>query len=259
MDCRLFLKFRAMIIRQFINRIFLLLLILLSLSCSHSGTADEAATSDNKAEVVVKKRADGTISSVNQVVEGNLVHGIRASYYEDGKTLYSKQSYKYGIKHGPAIWYYMSGNVFKQTNFEDGKRQGLTKVYYKNGNLLAEFESDKGVVLPGLKEYTVEGELITSYPGIEFREIDHLASSQRIDLEISCTKKRSGVNFYVLKDENEVRDRVYLITEQDKALMQFYVRPGQLLNRKVHILAEVPTELGNVLSRTYSYQLSAAN
>jgi hypothetical protein len=248
-----------MIFRQYMNSIFLLLLVLFGFSCSPSGNADEDAAGEDAPELVVKKRADGTISSVNQVVDGNMVHGVRVCYYEDGKTLYSKQSYEYGIKQGPATWYYLDGHVFKQTNFKNGKRQGLTKIYYKNGNLLAEFESDKGIVLPGLKEYTIEGELITSYPGIEFREIDHLASSQRMDLEISCTKRRSGVKFYILQDENKVGDRVYLITEQDKALMQFYVRPGQVLNKKVHILAEVPTELGNVLSRTYSYQLSAAN
>lgn len=234
----------------------LLILVTGNLSCSNLAEKKELDSSDKEPEIIIKRRDDGTISSANQVVDGKLVHGVRATYYGDGKTLYSKQTFDYGVKQGPATWYYYSGQVFKQTSFEDGKRQGLTRIYYKNGNLLAEFESDKGIVLPGLKEYTIDGELITNYPGVEFREIDHLASNQRVDLEISCTKHRSGIIFYVLRDQDIVTDRVYLITEEDKALMQFYVRPGQTLSRKIYILAEIPTELGNVLSRTYSYDLS---
>ncbi len=245
--------------RLYINSVLLLFLILVNISCFRSAEEADNTSSENKPEIVIKKRDDGTISSINQVVDGRIVHGIRTTYYQDGRTIYSKQTFDYGVKQGPATWYYMNGALFKQTNFKDGKRQGLTRVYYKNGNLLAEFESEKGIVRPGLKEYTIDGELITSYPGVEFREIDHLASKNRVDLEISCTKRRSGVKFYILKEENGIMDRVYLITENDRALLQFYVKPGEVLQRKVYILAEMPTELGNLLTKTYSYQLSLAN
>jgi antitoxin component YwqK of YwqJK toxin-antitoxin module len=187
------------------------------------------------------------------------VHGIRATYYGDGKTLYSKQTFNRGRKQGPATWYYKSGQIFKQTNFEEGKRQGLTRVYYKSGKLSAEFKSEHGVVLPGLKEYKKDGTLITSYPDVQFRELDFLASKNRVDLEIYCTKKRSGVKFYILNANNGATDRVYLITKNDSAHMQFYVKSGEVLHREVNILAEIPTELGNVLAKKYSYQLSVSN
>ena len=228
-------------------------------SCSQSSDMKEDAARENKPKTVVKKRDDGTISSVNQVNDNNRVHGVRATYYEDGKTLYSKQTFSHGKKQGPATWYYTNGQVFKQTNFEDGKRNGLTRIYYKDGKLSAEYESEKGNVLPGLKEYNKDGTLVTSYPDIQFREIDLLASNNRVDLKIFCTKKRSGVKFYVLKEENGTTSRVYLITENDSALLQYYVNPGEVLNRKVEILAEIPTELGNTLARKYSYQLSVSN
>jgi hypothetical protein len=80
-----------------------------------------------------------------------------------------------------------------------------------------------------------------------------------VDLQIYCTKKRSGVKFYILNEKNGTTDRVYLITENDSALLQFYVKPGEVLNREVNILAEIPTELGNVLARKYSYQLRISN
>jgi len=238
----------------------LLFLILWGIfSCSQSPNRNEDADSEDAPKTVVKRRDDGTISSVNQVNENNRVHGVRATYYEDGKTLYSKQTFSHGKKQGPATWYYTNGQVFKQTNFEDGKRNGLTRIYYKDGKLSAEYESEKGNVLPGLKEYNKDGTLVTSYPDIQFREIDLLASNNRVDLKIFCTKKRSGVKFYVLKEENGTTSRVYLITENDSALLQYYVNPGEVLNRKVEILAEIPTQLGNVLARKYSYLLSISN
>ncbi len=234
----------------------LLLLLTLSFSCKHSNNSDEVKGSEIKPETVVKRRSDGTISSVNQVNDNNRVHGVRATYYEDGKTLYSKQTFSHGKKQGPATWYYKSGQVFKQTNFEDGKKHGLTRIYYKSGKLSAEFESEYGNVQPGLKEYNEDGTLVTAYPDVQFRELDFLASKNRLDLEIYCTKKRSGVKFFILHEKDGETSRVYLITEHDSALLQYYVNPGDVLNKRVDILAEIPTELGNVLAKKYSYHLS---
>ena len=160
-------------------------------SCNESKLADEGSGADSKAETVIKRREDGTVSSVNQVNANNRVHGIRATYYKDGRTLYSKHTFQHGVKQGPATWYYTNGRVFKQTNFEDGKRHGLTRIYYKDGSLSAEFESENGNVQPGLKEYKKDGSLVTAYPEIQFREINHLASRNRLDLEVSCTKKKN--------------------------------------------------------------------
>jgi len=236
---------------------FLLLLMLsVSFSCKRSNNLEEVIGSESKSETVVKRRSDGTISSVNQVNDNNRVHGVRATYYEDGKTLYSKQTFSHGKKQGPAIWYYKSGQVFKQTNFVAGKRHGLTRVYYKSGKLSAEFESEHGNVQPGLKEYNEEGSLITAYPDVQFRELDFLASKNRLDLVIYCTKKRSGVKFFILHEKDGETSRVYLITEHDSALLQYYLNPGDMLIKRVDILAEIPTELGNVLAKKYSYNLS---
>jgi len=239
-----------------VNPALLLLLLSLSFSCNRSHNNEKVIGSESKPETVIKRRSDGTVSSVNQVNDYNRVHGIRATYYEDGKTLYSKQTFNHGKKQGPATWYYKNGQLFKETNFEDGKRHGTTRIYYKSGKLSAEFESEHGNVLPGLIEYKEDGSLVTSYPDIKFRELDFLTSKNRLDLEIYCTKNRSGVKYFILHEKDGETSRVYLITEDDSALLQYYVNPGEELNKRVEILAEIPTELGNVLARKYSYQLS---
>ena len=237
----------------------LFLAFLVSFSCKRSSGAEDVISSDKDPETIVKRRDDGTISSVNQVDANDRVHGIRATYYGDGKTLYSKQTCSHGKKQGPAMWYYRNGQVFKQTNFEDGKRHGLTRVYHKSGKLSAEYESDHGNVQPGLKEYNEDGTLVTTYPDIQFQELDFLASKNRLDLKIYCTKKRSGVKFFILHEKDGETSRVYLITKNDSTLLQFYLKPGKALDRKVNILAEIPTELGNTLARKYSYQLNVSN
>jgi len=242
-----------------LKAVMLGLMFSLSLSCNRSTKPEEVPDIENIAETIVKRREDGTISSVNQVNEFNRVHGVRATYYEDGKTLYSKQTYDNGKKQGPATWFYIDGKVFKRTNYKEGKRDGLTRIYYKDGSISAEFEAENGNVLPGLKEYSEDGTLLKAYPEIEFKEINLLASKNRLDLEISCTKKRSGVKFFILNEKDGETSRVYLITKEDKALLQFYVRPGEVLDRTVDIMAENPTELGNILARKYSYQLSVSN
>jgi len=242
-----------------VKPVLLLLILSLSFSCKRSQNMEEVIDSESKPETVIKRRSDGTVSSINQVNANNRVHGIRATYYGDGKTVYSKQTFNHGRKQGPATWYYRNGQVYKQTSFKGGKRHGPTRIYYKSGSLSAEFESEYGNVLPGLKEYNKDGSQVTSYPDIKFRELDFLASKNRLDLEMYCTKKRSGVKFFILHEKEGETSRVYLITEDDSALLQFYVKPGNTLDRRVNIMAELPTELGNTLSRRYSYQLSVSN
>jgi len=210
-------------------------------------------------EVVVKKRDNGTRSSVNQVDDMGKVHGFRVTYFADGKTIYSKQAFKHGIKNGPFIRYYNNGQIFQHTHYEDGKRHGLTRKYYKDGKLLAEFEHENGNMLPGLKEYDKNGNMLTSYPEIQFREVDHLASKNRIDLEMFCNEKNRGVKYFLLDQGIEASSRIYLFSDNSSASMQFYVKPGDTLNRRVDILAEIPTYLGNIMLIKLSYQITAVN
>ncbi len=232
-------------------------LLILCFSCSQSEKNKEEVLENNTPETIVKRRDDGTISSVNQVDAGGIVNGMRVTYYPDGKTIYSKLTFDHGHRNGPSIWYYKNGQVFKHSTYKNGKKHGLSRKFYKNGNLQAEFSCENGNVLPGLKEYTMDGSLETDYPQVNFREIDLLASKNRIDLEISCTKKRSGIRYFILEEEGESQSRIYLITEKGLASLQYYVRPGDKLNKTILLLAEIPTKHGNTLAQKYSYHFIA--
>jgi hypothetical protein len=110
-----------------------------------------------------------------------------------------------------------------------------------------------------MKEYKQDGTLVDVYPEVYFKEIDHLASRSRIDLEISCSWKRGKMKYFVIQDENGETRRVQLITDKGTATMQFYVQPGETLDRKVDIIAEIPTDLGNILVLERSYRLRVSN
>ena len=234
-----------------------ILIIILTFSCTHVNHREEDTEKENKPEIIIKRRDDGTLSSINQVEDGGVVNGTRTTYYRDGKTVYSRLTFKHGIKHGISIRYYNNGQIYEHANYTDGKKSGLSRKYYKDGKLLSECEYEKGNPKPGLKEYHKDGSLVTSYPTVNFREINLLESKNRIDLEISCTKKSDGVKFYLLEHDGEETSRIYLITENGSASQRYYLRPGEKIDRKIELLVEIPTELGNTMVRTLTYQLSA--
>jgi hypothetical protein len=228
---------------------------MLNWSCHHSPKEEASSARDPDNHVVVKRRADGSISSINQVDNLNRVHGTRVTYYADGKTVYSKTTFEHGIKNGPFERYYRNGQIFEHTPYKDGNADGLTRKFYMNGDLMAEFHSENGVILPGLKEYARDGTLITDYPEIKFRKIDHLEERNRVDLQIFPEPTVYPVKYYRTASGTEHKERVYLISERGRAALQFYVQPGELLEEEIEITAEFPTELGNTLVRYATYTL----
>ena len=245
--------------RNYTHIVLISLILWLSFSGIHSCKKKADISPELSPGTVVRKRDDGSISSVNQVDDVGRVHGIRVTYYADGKTIHSKVTVNHGRKHGPSLKYYTNKQVFEHSSYKDGKKHGLTRKYYKNGKLQAEFEYEHGSVIPGLKEYNRDGSLVTIYPDVEFREINRLVSKNIMDLEMFCTEKRRSIKFYLLKHDLDKTDRIYLITENASASMRFYVKPGDVLNERIEILTETYTDFGNILTRKYNFHLTAAN
>ena len=242
-----------------INYILISMMLWTNFSCMYIEKREKDTVSDPEPEIIIKKRDDGTLSSVNQVDDMGYVHGIRTTYYPDGKTIYSRLTVNHGIKQGPAIWYYNNGQVFKHASFDQGKMHGPTRKYHRSGKLLAEVDYENGNVLPGLREYDKDGTLVTSYPEVTFREINYLETKNRIDLEISSSEKLSGIKYFLVEEDNGNTSRVYLITESGKASLQYFVKPGDMLNKKIEIVAEIPTYFGNIMAKRLTYQLTATN
>jgi len=236
-----------------------LLVCILCGSCKQDPAPESSQEEPVKSEVLIKRRDDGTISSINQIDENGIVHGTRVTYYADGRTVYYRLSVNHGIKNGPFTRYYKNGQVYLHVNYKDGKKHGTEKKYYKDGSLMAEYAFDNGTRLQGLKEYNRDGSLVTDYPEIRFRVDNHLASHNRLDLEIYATPLNSGIKYYLIQRQQEKESRVYLISENGTARRQYYIMPGDTLHKKVEILAEIPTKSGNVMVKRIVHELNVTH
>ena len=242
--------------------IFIRVVLLLTIACGSCQRDPDTGidpAGDSQNEVIIKRRTDGTLSSVNQVDEMGWVHGLRVTYYRDGKTIFSKTVLEHGIKNGPFIRYYKNGQKFEHTSYRNGKKHGPSRKYYKNGRLMAEFTYGNGYILPGLKEYDRKGKLVSDYPEIRFKEEDHLESRSRVDLIVSPNPEYPGIKYYLKQRNNGKEERIYLISEKGVALTQHYIQPGSSLKKKVEIIAEIPTELGNTMVKDLVYDLTVSN
>jgi len=130
-------------------------------SCGNGNNNQGYAEEDDQANIVRKRRDDGTLSSMNPVDEDGYVHGVKVNFYEDGRTVHSKVTYEHGRKHGPAIWYYRNGRVYEHTNFHYGRKQGLTRRYYDTGELMEELTYQQGEELPGKTRFNKAGQQIS--------------------------------------------------------------------------------------------------
>ena len=145
--------------KQTIQYLALVILLTGLYSCG-ADNKKEASGQEENSSLVKKYRDDGTLSSVNPVDEEGYVNGVKTNYYEDGKTVHSKVTYDHGRKHGPALWYYKSGQIHEHTSFYFGRKQGLTKKYYPSGELMEELSYEQGEVLPGTKKFNRQGQEI---------------------------------------------------------------------------------------------------
>ena len=139
-------------------------LFLLSVSLAGCGSAKGDPGKEKKKDdsnVVIRRRDDGTISSVNPLDEEGFVNGVMVNYYEDGKTVHSKVTFVHGSKQGPALWYYKNGQVYEHTAYVSGQKEGLTRKYYENGVLMEETTYSQGQEMSGKKRYDRRGEPIT--------------------------------------------------------------------------------------------------
>jgi hypothetical protein len=236
-----------------------LLVCILCASCKQDVASGSGQHDTPKSEVLIKKRKDGTISSINQIDENGIVHGSRVTFYADGKTVYYRLTVNHGIKNGPFIRYFKNGQIYLFVRYRNGEKHGQARKYYKDGSLMAEYAYDHGIRLQDLKEYNRDGTLVTDYPEIHFREEDHLASRNRLDLHIYSTPVNAGIKYYIVQRQQEEESRVHLISEQGTARRHYYIQPGDTLNKKKEIIAEIPTKLGNVMVKRVSHEINVTN
>lgn len=237
------------------------LLIILSLCMVLVACKDQKSGKQSKKDspvLVKKKRADGTLQSVAQIDGQNYAHGVKVSYYDDGKTVRSKSSWVHGSKNGAAAVYYKNGQLFEHCSFQDGSRHGVSKKYFKTGELLSSCTYEHGKVLPGLIEYSETGEKI-SYADITIREIDKLAWENKFILRIDANCSNRKVEIFRESTSSGVKLKTPLEVKKGVAEDVFTVAQGDILMQSVNYVVEVNTNLGNTLVRIVNHKVAASN
>ncbi len=76
---------------------------------------------------------------------------------------------------------------------------------------------------------------------------------------MALLENTTGAEIFLLEQDNGITSRVYLITENGMASLQYDVKPGDVLHKEIEILVEIPTYYGNTMVKKYSYHLRASN
>jgi hypothetical protein len=96
-------------------------------------------------------------------------HGWSYVYYPDGKSVLLAMPYVHGKRHGTSVKYFRDGKVHTETPYVDDKIHGIRRYYFSNGKPMSEISYAQGYAGTGLREYTLEGNLKTSYPELRWK------------------------------------------------------------------------------------------
>lgn len=204
-------------------------------------------------------RNDGTVIST-VTYKDSIRHGVARNYYRDGSVKLEMNYFK-GVKHGEAITYYENGDIYQVTPFVYGKREGIQKRYYPGKKLMAEIPFRDNKQVPGLKEYSEDGRLLTKDDKIVFRLVDKTAIENMFELHIQMSDNSTHTRFYreIRYEDIDLDLTIDLLTEAGKTMLEFYVGRGQSFEESVFIIGKRQTRLGNTEIFEARYNIVAEN
>jgi hypothetical protein len=204
-------------------------------------------------------RNDGTLLSTI-TYKDSIRHGVARNYYRDG-SVKLEINYIKGVKHGDAITYYENGDIYQVTPFLDGKRDGIQKRFYPGNKLMAEIPFRDNKQVPGLKEYSDDGRLLTKDDRIVFRLVDKTSIENMFELHVQMSDNSPHTRFYreIKYEDSDLNLTIDLLTEAGKTMLEFYVGRGQSYEEKVFIIGKRQTRLGNIEIFEAQYNIAVKN
>jgi antitoxin component YwqK of YwqJK toxin-antitoxin module len=233
------------------------LAFLIIYSCDSGSSVTKTIVEDPYNGIRRKYRDNGTLLA-EVTYRDSIRDGIARNFYPNGN-LQLEMTYVKGIKHGDAITFYEKGGVYQITPFVNGGRNGIQKKFYDNGALMAEVPFEKNAQVPGMKEYSKEGKLLSKDVKIVFSLEDKTAFENKFNLVISLSDGSTHAKFSQLFDGPNTLLELPLETKNGKAVTEFFVPPGTSLMERVTIQAQRKTRLGNIEIFRGSYNLAVEN
>ena len=121
--------------------------------------------------------------------------GLTRTFYQGG-VVEQEIPYSGGKKNGEARWYYPDSKLFRITPYVNDTIHGSQIQYYKSGRVKAKLDYMNGKRLPGLEEYNMNGEKVTSYPEIVYNANDRYKERGMYKLFIEMTDLSENVKYY---------------------------------------------------------------
>jgi len=121
--------------------------------------------------------------------------GMTRTYYKGG-VIEQEIPYVADKKNGEAKWYYPDSKLFRVTPYVNDTIHGSQIQYYKSGRVKAKIDFTDGKRHPGLEEYTMNGERVTSYPGIRYHANDRYEERGLYKIFIEMTDMAENVKYY---------------------------------------------------------------
>lgn len=234
--------------------IYLVLLIIIGIAgCNGKSTGKkESQASDKNASV-----PDTGYTGIKQYMSGQLlvkeitfINGVRdglmKQYYQTGQ-LRQTSWYVNGLRQDSAKWYYQDGRVFRSTPYKNDTIDGTQKQYYTNGRLKAKISFKKGLRVPDLQEFTMDGKLIGGYPGMVVNITDEYKTKGLYRISMELSDKSTKVNFYRGDFSEGVFDTVHckqINTIKGIGHLELK-KSGSAESNYVGIIGEMLTNFGN--------------
>ncbi len=121
--------------------------------------------------------------------------GMTRTFYKGG-VLEQEIPYTDGKKNGEATWYYPDSKLFRVTPYLNDTIHGTQIQYYKSGRVKAKISFVEGKRLPGIEEYMMSGDKVTSYPEIKYRTNDRYNERGLFKYFIEMSDLAENVKYY---------------------------------------------------------------
>lgn len=249
------------------------ILVVMTVSCSETGSTDKHVKSDSVKSGQKKKLytgiretkdASGRLSASVEYKDGKR-DGAAYNYYTNGNVKL-KVEYKEGAKHGEYRWYFQDGQVYKEATYADDELNGMVRYYRDDGSIKYEMPYKNGKEGVGFVEYATSGE-----PKSYLKDLD---ITIRMDNNVRVNNSFSmymGLTDYSIVDEvyfylGELDEGKYLhdaleelYTDDTYAEIHQKVDPGYAVTETVNVVAEIITKDDKTIVLQKPYKIDVQN
>ncbi len=211
-----------------------------------SQSVNDTSTVPDTGYTGIKQYMSGEILIKEVTFRNGIREGLMKSFYQTGN-LRQTFWYRNGLREDSAKWYYTEGQVFRSTPYKNDTIHGTQIQYYRNGKVKAKINYRKGLRIPEIEEFTMDGKLVTGYPDLVVSIADEYKTKGRYRVSLELSNKSYKVKFF----RGEFTDGVFDSTQCKR--INTIKGTGVLDLRKtgspksgyVGIVAEIVTNYGN--------------